>query len=159
MDVGYREAGTGNIDVEDIIKSFEYLNSSRSVKRGVIGLNGFSLGARLALRVATRQNVLAVCAIAARTSSGGTPTILEVSARLTAPILLQHGTDDEVVPYNDSVLLEKKLKSEGRSVEFVSYQSAGHTSLPWNQVYEKVLSFFAARLQVNVQQGARPIVD
>ena len=147
MDVEYRELRTGSIDVEDISKSIEYLNGSKYVRRGVIGLNGFSLGGRLALRVATRHNVLAVSAIAARTSSGSTPTILEQAARLTSPILLQHGTDDSVVPYNDSVLLERKLKSMGRSVEFFSYGGAGHNTLPWDQVYAKVLSFFASHLQ------------
>jgi dienelactone hydrolase len=117
------------------------------VRRGVIGLNGFSLGGRLALRVAARRTVLAVSAIAARTSSGSTPTVLEQADRLTVPILLQHGTDDSVVPYNDSVLLERKLKSLGRSVEFVSYPGAAHNTLPWDRVYEKVLSFFMSHLR------------
>jgi dipeptidyl aminopeptidase/acylaminoacyl peptidase len=146
MDVEYRDLRPGVIDVEDVLKSLEYLNSSRYVRRGVIGLNGFSLGGRLALRVATRRKVLAVSAIAARTSSGSTPTILEQAARLTSPILLQHGTDDSVVPYDDSVLLERKLKSMGRSVEFFSYSGAGHNTMPWDQVYEKVLAFFASHL-------------
>ena len=147
MDVEYRELRSGSIDVEDILKSIEHLNGSKHVRRGVIGLNGFSLGGRLALRVATRRNVLAVSAIAARTSSGSTPTILEQADRLTSPILLQHGTDDSVVPYNDSVLLERKLKSMGRSVEFFSYAGAGHNTMPWDQVYEKVLSFFTSHLR------------
>jgi dipeptidyl aminopeptidase/acylaminoacyl peptidase len=147
MDVEYRELRAGTIDVEDVLKSLEFLNGSRYVRRGVIGVNGFSLGGRLALRVATREKVLAVSAIAARTSSGSTPTILEQAARLTSPILLQHGTDDSVVPYNDSVLLERSLKGMGRRVEFFSYAGAGHNTMPWDQVYEKVLSFFASHLR------------
>jgi dipeptidyl aminopeptidase/acylaminoacyl peptidase len=147
MDVEYRESRPGTIDVEDVSKSLEYLDNSRYVRRGVIGLNGFSLGGRLALRVATRRKVLAVSAIAARTSSGSTPTILEQVDRLTVPILLQHGTADSVVPYNDSVLLVTKLRNVGRSVEFVSYAGAAHNTMPWDQVYEKVLSFFMSHLR------------
>src|SRR5688572_30549567 len=85
--------------------------------------------------------------IAARTSAGSNPTILDSAPRLTLPILLQHGTEDSVVPYNESVLLERRLKSLGRPVEFFSYPGAGHNTLPWDQVYDRVLTFFAAHLQ------------
>lgn len=111
MDIAYRQAGQGSIDLADIHASLEFLNGSRYVRRGVIGLNGFSLGGRMALRVAAHAKVLAVSAIAARTSSQSNPTVLDEAGRLTSPILLQHGTSDSVVPYQDSVLLEKKLKS------------------------------------------------
>jgi len=147
IDVQYRQAGPGSIDIQDIYKSLEFLNDSPHVRRGVIGLNGFSLGGRMALRVAARQKVLAVSAIAARTSSGSIPTVLDEAARLTAPILLQHGTDDSVVPYDDAVRLEKTLKGMGRGVEFLSYSGAGHSNLPWQQVYGRVLTFFGAHLR------------
>jgi len=147
LDVDYRASSPGFIDVGDIDTSLEYLNTSGYVKSGAVAINGFSLGARLALREATRRSVRAVSAIAARTSSGANPTILDQASRLTVPILLQHGTQDSVVPYNDSVLLATKLKGLGRSVEFFSYQGADHNTLPWNQVYEKVLTFFQTHLR------------
>ncbi len=76
LDVDYRGVGSGSIDIQDIYKSLEFLNASRHVRQGAIGLNGFSLGGRLALRIATQRRVLAVSAIAARTTSGSTPTVL-----------------------------------------------------------------------------------
>jgi dienelactone hydrolase len=99
----------------DIYKSLEFLNGSSHVRNGVIGLNGFSLGARMALHVAAHKKVLAVSAIGARTSSKDNPTVLDEAASLNCPILLQHGTEDSVAPYQDAVLLEKKLKGLGRS--------------------------------------------
>jgi len=147
MAVEYRQAKAGSLDIQDIHESLDYLNGLPHVRRSVIGLNGFSLGGRMALRVAAHHNVRAVSAIAARTTSGSTPTVLEEAARLTSPILLQHGAKDTVVPYNDSVLLEKKLRDLGRAVELISYPGAGHGSLPWSQVYDRVLSFFAIHLR------------
>jgi dipeptidyl aminopeptidase/acylaminoacyl peptidase len=147
MDVEYRKVGDGLIDMQDIYRSLDYLNGLRYVRRGLIGLNGFSLGGRLALRIAAHQSVLAVSAIGARTSSGSNPTVLDEAVRLRAPILLQHGTGDSVVPYNDAVLLEAKLKRLGRSVELISYPGADHSSLPWDQVYDRVLRFFSAYLR------------
>ena len=147
MDIEYRQTGQGSIDVADIHTSLEFLNGSRYVRRGVIALNGFSLGGRMALRVAAHAKVLAVSAIAARTSSQSNPTVLDEADRLNSPILLQHGTNDSVVPHQDSVLLDKKLKSLGRRVELVSYRGAGHTSLPWNEVYDRVLVFFRNHLR------------
>ena len=51
------------------------------------------------------------------------------------------------VEYRELSLLESKLKSMGRSVEFFSYAGAGHNTMPWDQVYAKVLSFFASHVQ------------
>ena len=147
MDVEYRRTTSGSIDLPDIFASFDFLNRAPNVKRGVIAINGFSLGARMALHVAAHRNARAVSAIAARTSSMDTPTVLEEAARLRAPILLQHGVDDSVVPYNDSVLLEKKLKGLGRTVALISYPGAGHNQLPWEQVYSRVLAFFAEHVR------------
>jgi len=147
MDVEYRRTPSGSIDLQDIFASFDFLNKAPNVRRGMIAINGFSLGARMALHVAAHRETWAVSAIAARTSSGDTPTVLEEASRLRAPILLQHGVEDSVVPYNDSVLLEKKLKGLGRPVQLISYRGAGHNGLPWNQVYSRVLEFFAEHLR------------
>ena len=142
MDIEYRQAAGGGIEIDDVYASLEYLKRSRFVRKGLIGLNGFSLGARTALRVAATQEVRAVSAIAARTTGGAAPTILDEADRLKVPILLQHGTEDPVVPYADSVLLEQKLKGLERRVQLVSYRGADHNNLPWDRVYERVLLFF-----------------
>jgi dipeptidyl aminopeptidase/acylaminoacyl peptidase len=148
MDVEYSTtASGGDADIQDAYASLELLRASRFVRRNLIGLNGFSRGARTALRVAANQDVRAVSAIAARTSGGAAPTILDEAERLKMPILLQHGVKDPGVPYQDSVLLERKLKSLGRRVKLVSYRGAGHNDLPWDAVYEQVLLFFKDNLR------------
>ena len=147
MDVEYRELESGAIDAQDIDRSLEFLNGSPYVRRGVIALNGFSLGARMALLLSARQPVRAVSAIAARTSSGSNPTVLAQTSRLNVPILLQHGTQDSVGPYKDSVLLADALKVLGRRVELQSYPGADHAALPWDDVYGKVLAFFAVHMK------------
>jgi dienelactone hydrolase len=147
MDIEYRRTAGGSIDIGDIQTSLQYLNGSRYVRSGVIGLNGYSLGARMALLIAAREKVGALSAIAARTTSMSNPTVLDQAGRLTCPILLQHGTADSVVPYQDSVLLEKKLRALGRPVELISYPGADHGTLPWGQVYGRVLAFFRTHLR------------
>jgi dienelactone hydrolase len=74
MDVEYRQIDGAGIDLEDVYASLEFLKRSRFVRKGLVGLNGFSLGARTALRVAANQEVRAVSAIAARTSAGTAST-------------------------------------------------------------------------------------
>jgi dipeptidyl aminopeptidase/acylaminoacyl peptidase len=142
MDIEYSQTGDSNIDIQDAIASLEFLRKSPYVQPRLLGVNGFSRGARAALRVAAVQDVRAVSAIAARTSAGTPPTILDEADKLKMPILLQHGLDDPTVPYQDSVLLEKKLKSLKRKVQLVSYKGSGHNDLPWDLVYETVLQFF-----------------
>jgi dipeptidyl aminopeptidase/acylaminoacyl peptidase len=145
LDVEYRRTETGRVDAADIDRSLDLLNGSRHVLRGVVGVNGFSLGGRMALRVAASRKVLAVSAIAARTSAGS-PTILDQAGDLKCPVLLQHGVDDASVPYEDSVLLERKLKSLRRTVSFFGYPGAGHRDLPWNRVYDRIVAFFRTHL-------------
>ena len=146
IDVEYRQNGPNSPDLEDAIESLEYLKRQRFVKSDAIGLNGFSRGGRAALRLATRQRVPAVSAIAARTTGAPAPTILDDAERLTMPVLLQHGTEDPV-PQNDLALLEQRLKSLRRRVTLISYKGAGHNDLPWEQVYTRVLEFFEKHLR------------
>ncbi|ESQ75134.1 S9 family peptidase [Asticcacaulis sp. AC402] len=42
------------------------------------------------------------------------------------PILLLHGTDDSVVPIDQSRRMEKALKAAGKPVEFISYRGQDH---------------------------------
>jgi len=146
MDIEYPEVTGTNSDIQDAVASLEFLRSSRFVRRGVIGLNGFSRGGRAALRLAAMQDVRAVSAIGVRTTTGNPPTILDEADRLKMPILLQHGVDD-AGPAADMVLLERKLKSLKRRVQLVSYRGAGHNDMPWDLVYQRVLEFFRDNLR------------
>jgi dipeptidyl aminopeptidase/acylaminoacyl peptidase len=51
---------------------------------------------------------------------------LRHAAEADAPILLIHGKEDTVVPYEQSVLMESALKGAGKSVEFVTLPGEDH---------------------------------
>jgi acetyl esterase/lipase len=42
------------------------------------------------------------------------------------PLCLLHGKDDELVPYNQSVMLAEELKRRGMPYEFYSYEGLKH---------------------------------
>ncbi|WP_443748284.1 alpha/beta hydrolase family protein [Asticcacaulis solisilvae] len=48
------------------------------------------------------------------------------AARAYCPILLIHGTDDTVVPIDQSRRMEKALKAAGKDVEFITYKGQDH---------------------------------
>jgi len=53
--------------------------------------------------------------------------VLEHADRIRCPVLLEHGTADEVVPHGPhSVALEAKMKSLGKQVSLRLYEGAGH---------------------------------
>jgi dipeptidyl aminopeptidase/acylaminoacyl peptidase len=59
------------------------------------------------------------------------PELNDISPALHAdkaamPILLIHGQDDTVVPYEQSVVMEAALKRAGKPVEFVTLKSEDH---------------------------------
>jgi dipeptidyl aminopeptidase/acylaminoacyl peptidase len=51
---------------------------------------------------------------------------IEHLAAVTAPILLIHGRDDTVVPYEQSEVMASALKRAGKSVEFVTLKHEDH---------------------------------
>jgi dienelactone hydrolase len=62
---------------------------------------------------------------------GAYQTLGEISpadqaAKVTVPILLIHGKDDTVVPYEQSQMMADALRKAGKSVEFVTLKSEDH---------------------------------
>jgi dipeptidyl aminopeptidase/acylaminoacyl peptidase len=51
---------------------------------------------------------------------------IEHMAAVTAPVLLIHGRDDTVVPYEQSEVMADALKHAGKSVEFVTLKREDH---------------------------------
>lgn len=51
-----------------------------------------------------------------------------------APVLLVHGTRDNVVPVEQSTRMETALRGAGKTVEMVTLEGAGHSG--WNPVYQ-----------------------
>jgi len=86
-----------------------------------IGLLGFSLGAYLALAVASLD---------ARVSAvidffGGLPEELHGFTRMP-PVLILHGEQDRVVPVSEAVRLQQLLDRAGAPYEIKLYPGAGH---------------------------------
>lgn len=48
------------------------------------------------------------------------------AAKASCPILLLHGTDDTIVPIEQSKRMEKALKAAGKEVEFLTYKGQDH---------------------------------
>ena len=45
---------------------------------------------------------------------------------LTVPTLIFHGTNDDIVPYSNAVILDNTLTSCGITHEFVTFKNSGH---------------------------------
>ncbi|MBW8879897.1 MAG: S9 family peptidase, partial [Asticcacaulis sp.] len=48
------------------------------------------------------------------------------AAKASCPVMLIHGTDDTVVPYEQSQRMESALKAAGKPVEFLTYKGQDH---------------------------------
>lgn len=86
-----------------------------------IGLLGFSLGAYLALSVASVEpRVRAVVEF-----FGGIPEELHGFTRMP-PVLILHGEQDRVVPVSEAIRLQQLLERSGSPYEIKLYPDAGH---------------------------------
>lgn len=88
-----------------------------------IGLLGFSLGAFLALAVAT-QSDLPIAAVA--DLFGGLPKELREKAKNLPPTLIIHGTADKTVDVQEALELEKLLQKHKRTYEIKIYPGQDH---------------------------------
>ena len=68
--------------------------------------------------------------------------------KISAPILINHGTEDESVPYEWSVALEQDLKVAGKDVTFYTYEGEKHEFIPdWSLMMQRTLEFFDSKLK------------
>ncbi len=92
-----------------------------SVNANRIGLLGFSLGAYLALSVASVEpRVKAVVEF-----FGGMPEELQRFTRMP-PVLILHGEQDRVVPATEATRLQQLLERTSTPYEMKLYPGAGH---------------------------------
>jgi carboxymethylenebutenolidase len=104
-----------------------------------IGLLGFSLGAYLALSVATMEpRVRAVVEF-----FGGMPQELHGFRRM-APVLILHGEQDRIVPVSEATRLQQLLEQTQTPYEMKLYPSAGHgfTGLQLFDAFQRTVAFF-----------------
>lgn len=62
----------------------------------------------------------------------------EHAANVRIPILLVHGTRDDVVPYLQTQLMQSRLKSAGKSVQVIEFRTEGHRD--WSPASEAKLA-------------------
>lgn len=129
------QAGAAMLDRLPVIRArcsdaLRFMRNQSSVNAGRLGVIGFSLGGHLALGLGmsppTGISLKAVVDFFGPTTA---PPLLGSRASLP-PVLVQHGTDDAIVPISDSVSLVNELRGLGRTegvgYEFVSYPGQGH---------------------------------
>jgi phospholipase/carboxylesterase len=94
-----------------------------------VALLGFSQGAMMSMHVAPRlkTQVAAVIAISGRLVE---PDRLEVEAVAKPPILLVHGTEDEVVPFGNMAFAGNELTRAGFNVYAHVMEGTGHGIAP-----------------------------
>jgi acetyl esterase/lipase len=65
----------------------------------------------------------------------------------TAPFLVIHGDQDDVVPIEQSRRLVAALRKAGVGVEYVELAETGHSDLTWDRIGPATLAFFARHLR------------
>jgi phospholipase/carboxylesterase len=99
--------------------------AERSLAPRHLALVGFSQGAMMALYVAPRRAEPIACVIG---YSGllHNAAALKAEKRSAPPVLLMHGTADDVVPYASLAAAERGLQEAGIPVRSVTCQGLGH---------------------------------
>jgi dienelactone hydrolase len=109
-----------------------------------VGLLGFSLGAYLALSVASVDTrIKAVVEF-----FGGLPREMKFFMRRLCPVLILHGESDPVVPVSEAYDLEKELQRRDIPYEMKIYPQAGHgfTGEAWQDASKRTLAFLTKHL-------------
>ncbi len=107
----------------DTVLAAEELTPDRMV------LVGFSQGTMMALHVAPRRDV-AVAGVVGFSGRLLTPEVLADEAWVKPPVLLIHGDQDEVVPFDDMALAGQTLQEAGFKVYGHVMQGTGHGISP-----------------------------
>ena len=122
---------------DDIEESIGIVNRliDAEVARGVpvqrVVLGGFSQGGAIALHAGLRypKRLAGIAALSAPVPMVET-LIMEIhSANLQVPILMAHGSDDTVVPFDYGNAVRRALSRRGLKVEWHKY-AMGHTVIP-----------------------------
>lgn len=103
----------------------EALDAELSLRRTV--LLGFSQGAAMALDVATAAGALPVAGLIG--CSGYPHPDWTPQAGLASTVLLSHGRQDPVVPYQASEALQERLQAAGAAVDLLGFEG-GHAIDP-----------------------------
>jgi fermentation-respiration switch protein FrsA (DUF1100 family) len=141
---------------EDALAAYDWLDAQTDQP---IVVHGYSLGSGLALHVAAERPVAGVildapfarlCELMARASALPACWLpvqrwdsLALVDQVRAPVLIQHGGQDALIPPEQGERLAKALESNGQQVEFHLLPKADHLDITsdaeWGKVIERFL--------------------
>jgi carboxymethylenebutenolidase len=130
--------------LETLRAAVDYVAAHPRVDSVRIGLMGFSLGAYLALALATDDRRIAAVA----ELFGGMPDHFVANAAKLPPVLILHGKDDPVVPLSEALKLEQLLKRNNVRYDIKLYKGQGHTlrGLAQMDAVRRIVAFFRQTL-------------
>lgn len=78
------------------------------------------------------------------------------AAKVSIPLLLIHGDEDLTVPYDQSVIMQKALAKEGKTVRLVTIEDAAHSPDPdradrWTAALGEAVTFVASHIGPGVR--------
>jgi len=76
----------------------------------------------------------------------------ELADRITRPVLILHGKEDGIVPFDQSKEMVKAMETAGKPVRFVELPDSGHTYMSDEDertFYSEILAFLQANLPVH----------
>jgi uncharacterized protein len=148
----------------DALTAYDYLLTRPEIERGAIVVYGQSLGAAVAVEVAVQRNISGLILEAPFTSIREMAKVvfpwlpigrllstrydvLSKIGRVTAPLLVFHGDQDEVVPY---ALGQQVFKAAADPKTFYPIPGAGHNNIysVGGQDYWRALSQFTEGLPI-----------
>ena len=119
--------------------AISHVEQHAQVDKERIGVLGFSLGAYLALSVASvNARVKAVVEF-----FGGFPKEMKFFMRRLCPVLILHGDADATVPVQEAYDLQVLLEKKGIPYEMKIYPGAGHgfDNMVWRDAGTRALQF------------------
>lgn len=142
--------GTVSDAVEDVTKGLEWIianSKSLNVDVSKIMVGGGSAGGILGsdLCFNDREDKNDKAGIIGFVNMWGTPnekwSKLDIDKN-APPTIIVHGTEDQLVPYSNSVALAERLKANNIKNELVTFKSAGHTPVEHMDEFEIKITDF-----------------
>lgn len=157
--------GTSLADEDAIARNFlewmgtaaeavSFAASKNNVQGGRIGLAGFSLGASIALSLASQDSRVAAVA----EFYGALPDLAAAFLKRMPPVLILHGTADTLVPSSEAYKLERLLQSKGVPFEMKIYPGQGHgfTGEATSDATARTVAFFNRFLKASAKSAGSP---